>query len=44
MWHFVRTVGHWFDRLNRQEWLALLLVVMVVGFMCMRGYGSRSNY
>jgi hypothetical protein len=34
----------WVLSLDRQEWLIVLLVVTVIGFFCMRGYGSRSNY
>jgi hypothetical protein len=34
----------WFNSLDRQEWLAVLMIGMVLGFLCMRGYGSRSNY
>jgi hypothetical protein len=38
------TVMRWATSLNRQEWLIVLVVAMVLGFLCMRGYGSRSNY
>jgi hypothetical protein len=34
----------WVLALNRQEWLILLVAVTVVGFFCMRGFGSRNNY
>lgn len=34
----------WVSALDRQEWLMVLLVVTVLGFLCMRGYGSRNNY
>ncbi len=30
--------------LNRNEWLIVLVVVMLLGFICMRGFGSRKNY
>jgi hypothetical protein len=32
------------DRLNPQQWLAVLLVVIIVGLYCLRGFGSRSQY
>ncbi len=32
------------DQLNRNEWLAVLIVVTIMGAFCMRGFGSRSNY
>jgi hypothetical protein len=52
MWH---SIGQWFSAgvndawawvlaLNYQEWFLLLGVVSVTGFMCMRGFGSRSEY
>ena len=41
---FSRTVMGWALSLNRQEWLIVLVAVSVLGFFCMRGYGSRSNY
>ena len=44
MWHAYRSVMIWANHLDRQEWLILLLVIMVAGFLCMRGFGSRSNY
>ncbi len=34
----------WFNGLDRQEWVVVLVVGMVFGFLCMRGYGSRSDY
>ena len=32
------------ERLDTQGWVLLLLGVIVVGFFCLRGFGSRSNY
>ncbi len=34
----------WFSVLNREEWMVVLAVACALGFLCMRGYGSRSNY
>ncbi|MGD9635023.1 MAG: hypothetical protein AB7G28_16660 [Pirellulales bacterium] len=34
----------WFSRLTREEWVVVLAVVSVLGFLCMLGYGSRSKY
>lgn len=34
----------WINGLDRHEWFTLLIVVMVLGFLCMRGFGSRKNY
>lgn len=32
------------NRLTDEQWFAVLCVVMVAGFFCMRGFGSRNNY
>ncbi len=50
----VSTVGDWFldikndtwiwiTRLNHQEWFVLLGIVAVLGFLCMRGFGSNGR-
>jgi hypothetical protein len=48
MWNFYhqsqRAVNGWVLSLNRQEWLIVLVAVTVIGFFCMRGFGSRNNY
>jgi len=49
------SIGHWFHNgvhdawqwvaaLSLQEWLLFLAVASAAGFLCMRGYGSRSGY
>lgn len=35
---------HWVAALNLQEWLLLLGITSAAGFLCMRGFGSRSGY
>jgi len=35
---------HWVNRLDRQGWFLVLCCAVVVGFFCLRGFGSRSNY
>lgn len=37
-------VWDWFNRLTREEWVVVLAVVSVLGFLCMLGYGSRNKY
>jgi hypothetical protein len=37
-------VWQWFNCLTREEWVVVLAVVAVLGFICMLGYGSRSKY
>jgi len=31
----------WFNRLDRQEWVIVLVAVMAFGLLCMRGHNSR---
>ena len=31
-------------QLGQWEWFAILIAVLVVGGLCMRGFGSRTNY
>jgi hypothetical protein len=45
--HFANSsdaVWDWFKALSREEWVVVLAVVSVLGFLCMLGYGSRSKY
>ena len=48
MWYRIeRTLGpafHFFGSLNRNEWIALFIATLVVGYFCMKGFGSRANY
>jgi len=39
-WEVMRRV----DRLDLQQWLIVLTVGAAIGFLCMRGFGSRSGY
>lgn len=34
----------WFAALNREEWMIVLAAAALLGFLCLRGYGSRSDY
>ncbi|HMN94366.1 MAG TPA: hypothetical protein PKC60_14130 [Hydrogenophaga sp.] len=34
----------WVVTLNYQEWFLFLGITSALGFMCMRGFGSRSGY
>lgn len=35
---------HYFDRLSHQQWMYLLIGIVLLGLFCMRGFGSRSTY
>jgi hypothetical protein len=45
---WIRTALHdgwvWVSALNYQEWFVLLGITSACGFLCMRGFGSRSGY
>ena len=30
--------------MDREEWIAVAVVVVTLGYFCMRGFGSRSKY
>jgi hypothetical protein len=32
------------DQMSPQEWVVALVVMLVVGALCLKGFGSRSNY
>jgi hypothetical protein len=44
MGQFCREVMRFIERMDAQDWLLALLAVVVVGLICMRGFGSRSDY
>jgi hypothetical protein len=44
---FSRMIGQMFrhiESFGTQEWLLVLAGVILVGIVCLRGFGSRSNY
>jgi hypothetical protein len=44
MGHFFYTLERYVSRIGTQEWAIILLSMIVVGFVCLRGFGSRSGY
>lgn len=48
MWHqieqLIYPVLRYGGSLTRHEWILVSIAVLVVGFLCMRGFGSRANY
>jgi hypothetical protein len=44
VYNWIRGVIHYADRLNPQQWLLVLGVVIIIGLVCLRGFGSRSQY
>jgi hypothetical protein len=43
-WHYADVITRAASQLDRQHWVILSVVVLVLGLVCMRGFGSRSNY
>ncbi len=41
LWNTIERIT---DRMGIQEWTLALAGVIVVGLICLRGFGSRSNY
>lgn len=44
MGEYLDVIWDWFNGLNRQDWLMVLLGVCLVGFTFMRGLGSRKAF
>ncbi len=48
MWNeidrFLRPVFRLCQNLDRHEWIAVFAVAVVIGYFCLRGFGSRANY
>ncbi len=44
MGHLWRDLNRTIEGMESQEWMLVLIVVIVIGFFCMRGFGSRSDY
>jgi hypothetical protein len=44
MYDWLRELFRYAGRLDPQQWMFLLAVVIVIGVICLRGFGSRSQY
>jgi hypothetical protein len=44
MGHLCNRAIWWFDSLGSQEWLFILMGVILIGLVSLRGFGSRSGY
>jgi hypothetical protein len=43
-WRFIDNATYAAGRLDRQHWVILSFLVLGLGYVCMRGFGSRTNY
>ncbi len=41
---FIHSVLRYLERLDTREWLFVFIGVVVLGLVCLRGFGSRSSY
>ena len=44
VWNFIDDVTRYAGRLDQQQWITISVLVLVLGLITMRGFGSRSNY
>lgn len=44
MTHYWQALMRGIDHMHTQHWLLALVVAVVIGALCMRGFGSRSTY
>lgn len=44
LWHYVDVVTRHASQLDRQQWITLSILVLVIGLISLRGFGSRTNY
>jgi len=44
VWQLIDDVTRTAGRLDRQQWIIVSVLVLFLGLVCMRGFGSRSNY
>jgi hypothetical protein len=44
VWRIVDVVTQQAGHLDRHQWIGISVLVLVLGLITMRGFGSRSNY
>jgi len=44
MRQFLNELVRYVERMDVQQWFFLLVVVVLLGSLCLRGFGSRSQY
>jgi hypothetical protein len=42
--YWFREIVRYADQLSPQQWLLALGAVIIIGLLCLRGFGSRSQY
>jgi hypothetical protein len=44
MGKLLRDVLRWVEHMDAQEWIIFASVAIILGVLCMRGFGSRSSF
>ena len=44
VWDVLEKIACHLTGLDRQHWILLSVIALVVGVVCLRGFGSRTNY
>ncbi len=44
MGRLLRDVLRYVEHMNAQEWVVFAVVGVIIGVLCMRGFGTRSNF
>jgi hypothetical protein len=44
LWDAGGRVMNYTGEFNRTQWIFILTGVVIVGFLCLRGFGSRKDY
>ena len=44
MGKLIRDALRWVENMDAQEWIVFAAVAIIVGVLCMRGFGSRSSF
>jgi drug/metabolite transporter (DMT)-like permease len=44
VWHLWNLILRFAERMGPQEWFWVLAAMILVAVVCMRGFGSRSQY
>ncbi|MEQ8786944.1 MAG: hypothetical protein RIC55_11620 [Pirellulaceae bacterium] len=44
LWSIGRFIIRYTGEFDRTQWIFILIGAVVVGFLCLRGFGSRKDY
>jgi hypothetical protein len=44
MWKYYNQAMNSIAHFNNQDWFLIMIGVVIVGMVCMKGFGSRSGY